>query len=84
MNKLPHSGREKKILPENWMSVDYCPSDPGISVCGEGVQVEKCTLDVFAGRARSQESPPLWVSVPHASREVCLAAFFTEACYGIF
>ena len=59
------------------MSMDYSPSDPGISVCGEGIQVEKCTRNVFVGSACSHESPPLWVSLSQASRDVCLAAFFT-------
>lgn len=34
--------KRKKILPENWMSVDCSLSDLWISVCGgEGIQVEK-------------------------------------------
>lgn len=40
---------EKKIIPENWLSVDKTPSDPWISVRREGTQVEKMYYRCICG-----------------------------------
>ena len=60
------------------MVVDYSPSDLWISVCGEGIQVEKkCNITVFEGSTCSFTPPQLQVSLSQASYDVCFAAYLT-------
>lgn len=47
--------QEKENILENWMSVDYSPQDPWISVLGKGIQVEK---NVISLDVQGEPSPP--------------------------
>ena len=70
-NCLIQEGK-KKILLENWMVVDYSPSDLWISVCGEGIQVEKNVISLYLRAVLALSHHLNYRSLYHKHQMMCV------------
>lgn len=63
----------KKIISENWMAVGYSPSDPWVSVHGEGgIQVEKHVISMYLGAAPTLSHHLNYESLYHKHHMICI------------